>query len=160
MALIKGIFSHDFKQMSAAEGRIADTRVVGMPIMPKCQHTCGEARHKFRAQGKIKKVNFIYIAENHNHIASVGCILCRANNILCPLALDLSEEKLAILRKKLPGHRHAVDVACTEQNNDIMDRISDTNYTVYVKCVDLGGRMCRLSIAKWSPSHMTSSPQW
>ena len=45
---------------------------------------------------------FVYIAHNHNHIASMGFIICTVNNILCP-SLDLSEEKLAMLMvKKTP----------------------------------------------------------
>ena len=43
---------------------------------------------------------FIYVAQNHNHIASVGSTICKVNNILCPQILDLTVEKLATLKKK------------------------------------------------------------
>ena len=33
---------------------------------------------------KSNQINFIYIAQNHNHIASVGLTICTVNNILRP----------------------------------------------------------------------------
>ena len=35
----------------------------------------------------------MYIAQNHNHIASMGFTSCTVNDILCPSSLDSSEEK-------------------------------------------------------------------
>ena len=85
---------------------------------------------------KSNQISFISIAQNHNHIASVGFTICTVSDIL-----DSSEEKLAILRSKnlltakrrwmkSQGEpqrrdpsprmgRHAIDVACMEQNNKI-----------------------------------------
>ena len=68
-----------------------------------------------------------------------------------PYILDLSEEKLAILRKQKmeePSGRateegsniHAIDVACTEQNttksqfSNCIDRTSDTNCNICKEC--------------------------
>ena len=30
------------------------------------------------------QISFVYIAQNHNRIASVGFTICTVNNILCP----------------------------------------------------------------------------
>ena len=49
---------------------------------------------------KSNQINFIYIAQNHNHTASMGFTVCTGNSILCPQNLDLSEEKLNMLMKK------------------------------------------------------------
>ena len=35
-------------------------------------------------QIKSNQINFIHIAQNHNHIASMGFTICTVNNILCP----------------------------------------------------------------------------
>ena len=35
-------------------------------------------------QIKSDQINFIYIAQNHNHIASMGFTVCTVNDILCP----------------------------------------------------------------------------
>ena len=40
------------------------------------------------------------IESNQNHISSLGFTICTVNNILCPLILDLSEEKLAMKMEK------------------------------------------------------------
>ena len=45
---------------------------------------------------KSNQINVIYIAQNHNHIASMGFTICTVNNILCPS----SEEKLHRLMEK------------------------------------------------------------
>ena len=46
------------------------------------------------------KSDFIYIAQNHNHIVSVGFTICTVNGILCPYTLYSSEEKVAMLIEK------------------------------------------------------------
>ena len=35
-------------------------------------------------QIKSNQINFIYIAQNHSHFASVGFTICTVKNILCP----------------------------------------------------------------------------
>uniref|UniRef100_A0A671V5G1 Symplekin scaffold protein n=1 Tax=Sparus aurata TaxID=8175 RepID=A0A671V5G1_SPAAU len=63
---------------------------------PLLQHVHSFTPHQVRAVYKINQphlqsnqiksnqINFIYIAQNHNHIASVGFTICTVNNILCP----------------------------------------------------------------------------
>ena len=46
------------------------------------------------------QINFIYIAQNQNHIASMGFTICTVNNILCPYTHDSSGEKLHVLMEK------------------------------------------------------------
>ena len=49
---------------------------------------------------KSNQINFVYIAQSHNHIASMGFTICTVNNILCPQTLNSSEEKCHMLKKK------------------------------------------------------------
>ena len=41
-------------------------------------------QHCHLCQSSQVEVNIIHIAQNHNHIASVGFTMCTVNNILCP----------------------------------------------------------------------------
>ena len=43
---------------------------------------------------KSIQIIFLYTAQNHNHIASVGT-MCTVNDTLCPQTLDSSEEDLS-----------------------------------------------------------------
>ena len=47
---------------------------------------------------KSNQIRFIFIAPNHNNLASADFTTCTVNDILCPQSLELREEKLHILR--------------------------------------------------------------
>ena len=38
----------------------------------------------FELHQESDQINFIYIAQNQNHIASVGFTICTVNDLLCP----------------------------------------------------------------------------
>ena len=49
---------------------------------------------------KSNQINVIYIAQNHNHFATMGFTICTVNHILCPSTLNSSDGKLKIFMEK------------------------------------------------------------
>ena len=56
-------------------------RFIALPKLPSAKKT---AEVMMNQVFKSNQISFIFIAQNHNHIASVGFTICTVNNILCP----------------------------------------------------------------------------
>ena len=79
----------------AGERGIWNTLLSLLPLQPhpRKMDENGWMVKEMSKQIKSNQISFSYIAQNHNHIASMGC---RVNDLLCPWTLDSSEKKLNV----------------------------------------------------------------